>query len=171
MSFSFLLFHPVPLSFKSPFFLPISFELSFQIELFYLSAFGFVLSLGVLLVVAVFLACPSSLISYPGFEFLFVFLWRSLILLLTSFAPAWINSFNSVIVAVVISCNNLFTFSILTKISFQCWFLRDNKVVFFSVMIFFINSTFILSSFVNFCFCGAGVCGISVFSILRFSSV
>ena len=50
--------------------------------------------------------------------------------------------------------DNLFTILVSTMTFFQSWFLRDGNVVFFSVMILFINSTFILSFGVNVCFWG-----------------
>ena len=42
---------------------------------------------------------------------------------------------------------NLFTLSVSTlNFFFQFWLLRDGNVIFYSLMIFFINSTFLLCS-------------------------
>ena len=93
----------------------------------------------------------SRQISHSDFVFLRRFLKGTTILSPTNFAPAWISSFNSVMLSIGIFVNKLFFFSISTKTFFQSWFLRDGNVVFFSIMIFFINPTSILSSCVNVC--------------------
>ena len=95
-----------------------------------------------------FFTYPSSLISHPGFIFLFGFLWATPIQSRTKFAPAWISSFNSVMFLVVVFGYNLFNFSLSSLTFFQSSFLGEGNIVFFSVMIFF-NSTFIWFSFVN----------------------
>ena len=61
--------------------------------------------------------------------------------------------------------NNLFTFTVSTLTFFLSQFLKDGNAVFFSVMIFFINSTFILSFGINIYFM---VLGSVVFWILEF---
>ena len=95
-------------------------------------------------VLSIFKCCLNfftypGLISDSGFVFLFRFLRGT---------PIWSQA-NSEMLSVVIFDNNLFNVSVFTLIFFSTWFMRDCNVVFFSVMIFFINSTFILSSCVN----------------------
>ena len=94
---------------------------------------------------------PSSLISHPGFVFLFEFLKETTILSQTNFALAYISPFSFVMLPVRIFVNDFFSFSVSTFTFFKFCFLRDGHVVFFSVMIFFINFTFILSFRVNIC--------------------
>ena len=115
-----------------------------------------------------FFTCSSSLISYPGF--VFGFLWRTMILSQSNFTPALISSFCFVMLPIGIFGNNWSTFLVSTLTICQFRSLRDGNVVLFSVMIFFINSTFILSS-VIICFVLLGICYVLVFNTLHFNLV
>ena len=79
---------------------------------------------------------PSSLISHPGFVFLFGFLRGTPIISQANFPPAQISSFIFVMQRVRIFVNNFFTFSVCILTLVQSWFLRDGIIVFFSVMVF-----------------------------------
>ena len=87
-----------------------------------------------------FLISISSLIFHPGFQFLFVFFSRTPILSPTHFAPAWISSFNSVMLFVEICVHD----SLIFQFRFCCLsFLIYGYIVFFSDIIIFIITIFI----------------------------
>ena len=57
-----------------------------------------------------------------------------------------ISSFSSVMLSVGMFGYNSLTFSVFTLTILQSWILRDSNVIFFSVIIFSVDSIFILSS-------------------------
>ena len=122
----FVLFDPVLVSFKSPSFHQyfLIYLLKLQCSVFLLFCFSFFIPtysrvfpfLSIFVCCRNFLKCFSNLISHPSFELLFAFLRETPILSQTNFASAEINSFNSVMLFVVILVNNLFILSVSTLI-------------------------------------------------------
>ena len=97
-----------------------------------------------------FLIYVFSLLLDSGFEFLFVFCWEqrfyhSLILLLCRLVhlTPWWSSLGYVLIICLI-------FSVSALTVFQCWFLNDVNLVFFSDIILF-NFSIIISSCVSIC--------------------
>ena len=70
-----------------------------------------------------YLICVFSLTYHPGFEFLFLFFRGNQIFSLTNFAPAYISSFNSVMLFVEIYVINSFISSVSILTGFLSWFL------------------------------------------------
>ena len=107
--------------------------------------------------------CDSNLSSYQGFDFLSVVFRDTPIFSLTNFAPAYIKSFNSMMLFVQIFVNKSFTFLVSNLTVLQSWFLREGNVVFFSDVILFMTLfmilTFIYLSSVSIC--------IFVFAVFR----
>ena len=75
--------------------------------------------------------CDSSLSSHPGFDFLSVVLKGKPIFSQTNFAPAYIKSFNSVMLFVGMFVNKSFTFPVSDLTVLQSWFQREGNEVFF----------------------------------------
>ena len=89
------------------------------------------------------LFCVSNLIPHPGLAILLLFFRENPMFLQTSFAPAQIRLFSSVILfARIIVNKSLFLVSALTV--FQSWFWREGTVVFLSEITLFIITTFLL---------------------------
>ena len=108
-----------------------------------------------------FLFCDSNLSSDLGFDFLPVVVRGAPIFSLINFTPAYIKSFNFVILFIGIFVNRSFTLSVSDFTDLQSWFLREGNVVFLSNKSLFMISTFIIS-FLGQCLC-RWVCGVSAF--------
>ena len=90
----------------------------------------------------------SNLSSHPDFD---GGLQGSPIFSQTNFAPAYIKSFNSVMLFVGIFVNKSFIFSVLDWTVLQSWFLREGNGIFFLDRFLFMISTFIFHSWVDVC--------------------